>query len=119
MKIYRKSMMLSFGVFIITFALGFGCNSSNQKPNPLAGWQIDFKPPAPAIEKDSKDYMEKLPPEEKKYAGWGNNYKDGTGQHAVVIEIDLKPNAWYHVLIYDKDDKRLKVIKYIDHQFRS
>jgi hypothetical protein len=100
----------------------FGCRRADPKPtltDPLAGWQIDFKQPDAIVEKDCQDYMQKLPPEERKYANWGYYYKDATGQHAVVIEVDLKPNAWNHVLIYDKDNKRIKVIKYIEHQFRS
>src|ERR1700693_74729 len=90
---------------------GCSCSAPKPEPDPLAGWQIDFKQPDPVIEKDRQDYIQKLPSDEKKYASWGYYYKDGTGQHAVVIEVDLKPNAWNHVLIYDEDNKRIKVIK--------
>jgi hypothetical protein len=104
---------MSIARFIIWFAafvLVAGCSCSAQKPtpDPLAGFMDDYQ-----------DYIQKLSPDDKKYNGGVNFFEDGTGQHAVVIEIDLKPNAWNHVLIYDKDNKRINAIKYIDHQFRS
>ncbi len=40
--------------------------------------------------------------------------EDGTGQHAVSIEIFEKHKnaSWHYVLIYDKENKRMRVIKY-------
>jgi hypothetical protein len=31
----------------------------------------------------------------------------------------LNGTAWNHVLIYDKDNKRVKVIKYVGYHYRS
>ena len=44
--------------------------------------------------------------------------EDGTGQHAVTIAVDLGGTEWSHVLTYDKNDKRVRVIKYISGHYR-
>ncbi len=45
--------------------------------------------------------------------GW---LEDGKGQHAVDIEMSGKggifKSLWRHILIYDKDNHRIKTIKY-------
>ena len=98
------------------FLLGFGCNTSKPTPDPLAGFHfssLNNLDSNKAISDDYKDYIQKLPPEEK-----GNAipivqyFEDGTGQHAVQITIGLGTD-WEHVLIYDKDNKRIKTIKYV------
>ena len=96
------------------FLCGFGCSSSKPTSDPLAGWQIDFNhEPDLAITKDYQDYIQKLSPEEKGYAlPIVHYFKDRTGQHAIQITIGLGTD-WEHVLIYDKDNKRIKTIKYI------
>jgi hypothetical protein len=105
-----KKMIKYFNTIGLIFALcamvisGCSCSAPKPTPNPLAGWQIEFKPVDSSVEKDAQDYMQKLPPEEKKYASWGYYYKDGTGQHAMEIEVALNGTWVYHVLIYDKDN---------------
>ena len=58
-------------------------------------------------------YIKKLHPEHH-YIGDISFFEDGTGQHAVSIEVfKLGANAsWRHVLFYDKENRRTKVIKY-------
>lgn len=95
----------------------FGCRCTTSKPttDPLAGWQLDFSPSGPndkIIEKDYGDYIRKLPPKEKTSAIVSGYYKDGVGQHAVKLQIGVNGTEWIHVLIYDKDNKRIKTIKY-------
>jgi hypothetical protein len=103
------------------FALGFGCNSSKSTPDPLAGWQKDYNPEPSdqIIEKDCQAYIHTLSPEEQKSAGPKFFYKDGTGQHAVQIMIGINNKVWRHVLIYDKDNKRIKAIKYVSGDYHS
>ncbi len=72
-----------------------------------------------AVTDNYKDYIQKLPPEERKYAGPIEYFQHGTGQHAVRITIGLKGTVWRHILIYDKDDKRVKAIKYASGNYRS
>jgi hypothetical protein len=82
--------------------------------NPIPGWQMDFeREPRPAIEKDIQDYISKLPTEERKYVAYQEWFIDGKGQHAVRIMIGLNGTNWRHVLIYDKDDKRIRTVIYI------
>ena len=50
----------------------------------------------------------------KGYAGPIQFFEDGMGQHAVEFEaFEHKKNAsWHYVLIYDKQNKRINIIKY-------
>jgi hypothetical protein len=82
--------------------------------NPVAGWQVDFKSePSQAVQKDAQDYISKLPGMEKNWTGPQSWLTDGKGQHALVIPVAVNGTDWGHVLIYDKNDKRIKVIKYM------
>jgi len=102
------------------FLCGFGCSSSKPTPDPLAGWKMDFAPQLdPVIAKDCQDYIQKLQPDEKKSAQVNGYYNDGTGQHAVQITIALNGTWWRHILIYDKDNKRIKTIKYATGHYAS
>ena len=96
-----------------------GCEMFASHTNPIEGWQADFKhEPSQAIENDYQDYIQKLPPGERPFASVGGWFKDATGQHAINIEIALDGTWWNHVLIYDKDNKRIKVIKYVGGHYR-
>ena len=87
--------------------------------NPVAGWQTDFNhQPVPAIDEDYQDYIQRLPPGERPFASVSDWLKDGAGQHAIVIRIALDGTWWNHVLIYDKDNKRIKAIKYVSGHYR-
>jgi hypothetical protein len=39
------------------------------------------------------------------------SFADDVGQHAVAITVNGKDGAWMHVLVYDKQNKRLRVSK--------
>jgi hypothetical protein len=117
-------MNISRFIFCILLAASIcwsGCEVFASHTNPIAGWKVDLDhDPDQAIEKDYHDYIQKLPPEERKYAGGGIQFLgDGMGQHAITIPIGLNGTWWNHVLIYDKDDKRIKVIKYVSGGYRS
>jgi len=49
-------------------------------PNPLAGWKIYFHEPNQIITNDYKDYIEKLPPEEKNMPAGFNTLKMALGK---------------------------------------
>ncbi|MEJ0091540.1 MAG: hypothetical protein WDM80_17565 [Limisphaerales bacterium] len=104
--------------FIFCFLLamllcGFGCSSSKPTPDPLASWQPDFKEqPNQVIVNDYQNYIQQLPPEERKLATVDDWREDGTGQHAIKITVGLDGTNWRHVLIYDKENKRIKTVKY-------
>lgn len=73
------------------------------------------------IAKDYWAYIEKLPPEESRlvthYDIWF--FKNFTGQHAVQIKIPLNGTWWEHFLIYDQENKRIRVIKHASGGYAS
>jgi hypothetical protein len=84
--------------------------------NPIEGWHFSRLVNLHnnrAISDDYHDFINKLPPKERKNAGPVFFFEDGTGQHAVQIEIGLNGTSWRRVLIYDKNDKRVKAVKYV------
>jgi hypothetical protein len=98
-----------------------GC--STKTPDPLAAWHFSFSQDPgkinKAIQDDYRAYIQKLPPEEKNYIGVVSLFEDGTGQLAIRIETNERNESWYHVLIYDKEGKRVKIIKYFSGRYMS
>jgi len=115
---------LSFVVISLALCVTviFGCRCSTSKSGPLTGFrwcslgELDANK---TITADYKDYIQTLSPEEKKYIGGTDFFKDDTGQHVVRIEVDLNGTAWYHALFYDTNNKRIKVIKYVGYHYMS
>ena len=111
-------------IWILLAALLGGCGGCQTKtPDPLAGWKVlfsrDYEKFDKAITDDYQDYIQKLPPKERNGVGPISYFEDGTGQHAVRIEIAINGTDWAHVLIYDKNNKRIKVIKFVSGHYRS
>jgi hypothetical protein len=118
----------SIGYFLFAVALCVmmisGCGLLYPKPthDPLAGWQIAYKEePNQAITKDYQDYIQKEKLIPGKVDGFiiEGFFKDGTGQHAISMEASIGGNEWRHILIYDKNDKRIKTIKYVSGGYAS
>jgi hypothetical protein len=104
------------------FFLGFGCNTSKPAPDPLAGWHFYSRTKVSrSITDDYQDYIQKLPPEVRYYAKGSliSFFVDGVGQHAVKIEIPLNGTYSEHVLIYDNNDKRIKVVVFSGGRYSS
>jgi len=116
-----KVTKLIFPFLLAMFLCGFGCSESKPTPDPLAGWQKDYTPQPSdlIIEKDYLAYIHALSPDEQKSVGPVFYYKDGTGQHAVQITIGINGTVWRHDLIYDKDNKRIKAIKYASGDYNN
>jgi hypothetical protein len=117
-----NNLALIFLMLMAMFVLGFGCNTSKTTPDPLAGWKVDLDhDPDQTIVKDYQDYIQKLPSKQKGYTGTMHFFEDGSGQHAISIEIfeGNKNASWQHVLFYDKDDKRIKAIRYGYRRYQS
>lgn len=106
-----------------TLFLATGCGTPKQKPNPLEGWKFCYSDhPLRSNQKiltDYRDYIEKLSPEEKRSVGSIDLFEDGMGQSAVRIVVNLDGTRWAHILIYDADYKRTKVIKYPASRYKS
>ena len=113
MKTRFKNSVNRFGLtFLVLAAVLFWIAGCATHSDPLAGWQIEFKQIDSSIEKDYQDYIQNLPSKQRSAASVNYVYKDGTGQHAVDIEVSLNRKEWRHILIYDMNNKRTKVIKY-------
>jgi hypothetical protein len=91
---------------------------ARQHPDPLAGWHIlgSNLDTNKAVSDDYHAYINKLPPKEREHSYIINYFEDGTGRHAVSIGVSIdglwQGTEWWHVLIYDKENERIRVIKY-------
>ena len=110
---------LLLSILLVTIFLAVGC--ATQTPDPLAGFQPDFNhQPAQAVDDDYHDYIRKLPQKREQFVIATDWLGDASsGQHAIVIQMGVNGSVWKHVLIYDKDNNRIKVIKYKTGGYRS
>jgi hypothetical protein len=110
-----KLQRFAFFTLLAASVCWTGCEMFASHTNPIAGWQLEFKEqPNQAIVNDYQNYIQQLPPKERQFATVDEWLKDGTGQHAILITVGFNFTNWRHVLIYDKDNKRIKTIKYAD-----
>jgi hypothetical protein len=107
-----KCSWLIFPILVVALFWTAGC--ATQTPDPLAGWRVvSDHDPDKIIVKDYQDYIEKLPPKKRDHVGIIFFLEDGSGQHAVSIEIwETGNTSWHYALIYNKENKRIKVVKY-------
>src|SRR4051812_12216571 len=92
-----------------------GC-ANTPPPDPLAGFHVSSLnnfASNKVITEDYKAYIQTLPPVERTRLGPMLYYQDEAGQHAIMLMIGIDGQVWRHVLIYDKDNRRIKVIKYV------
>ena len=66
-----------------------------------------------------KEYIQSLSLKRKDFVGSVDFLESRTGQHAVDIKIGINGKWWEHILIYDKDNTRIKVIKYRNGGYES
>lgn len=107
-------------VLLAALALCFGCSVFTHGSDPLAGWNADTGGDSdPAIKQDYQNYIAALPLKERNSVGGFSFFRDETGKHAVRFETGVRSTSWAHVLIYDKENRRIKVIKYLKGHFLS
>ena len=101
------------------FALFGGCFSPKSTSDPLASYHwtsLSDLENNKAITEDSKNYIQTLTPGQRR--GYSlNYYANGTGKHAVeiiIVEKGTITTRWKHILIYDRDNKRTKTLKYVN-----
>jgi hypothetical protein len=126
------------GSYIIALALCaavfFGCRCSPSKPatDPLAGWTYK---PLPGWELPplghntnhldgsiTKDYQTFIGDHHLTARPVTGYFEDSTGQHAVQFDAfapEEENVEWTYVLIYDKNDKRVKVVKFNYRRYQS
>jgi hypothetical protein len=84
-------------------------------PAELKGWQATTGLPDKAVITDYNDYIKELPQAERERVADVRYFTDGTGQNAVAITVNGKDGAWMSILVYDKQNKRLRVLKQAPH----
>lgn len=124
---YFISNFLFVSALSAAIALGSGCGQSD----PLAGWI--FRPFDEAVPlADQKHYhLDKAVVDDYQAFIKENRlspngaltgfYEDGAGQHAVSFEANPydQNSTWRYTLIYDKNNKRIKVTKSDYHRYQS
>ena len=117
----KKTSRFSLLIALVSLVWIFGCVAPAPQRDPLEGWKADLDDqPNQAIVADYQDYIRNLPAKEREFVQRGIRFfNDGTGQHAIKIEIPLNGVWREHVLIYDKENKRTSVVKYDNGGYRS
>ena len=99
---------------LLFFALLWTVGCATWRSDPLTGWKVDLHyQPDQAIVNDYQDYFRHLPANEGNDVGLPLYLSDGTGRHAINVEVFVKGNAsWHYAFIYDSNNKRVSVTKY-------
>jgi hypothetical protein len=122
-KVIRLMNISRFALFFCIAAIFWVDGCATSTPDPLTGWRRlysrDYEKFDAAVKEDYQHYIETLPHREKGFVGPVQFFQDGTGRHAVRIEIAVNGNDWAHVLIYDVNNRRIKVLHYISGRYRS
>lgn len=121
-----SAIRFAFCIFLITLISTAGCSSHifliTHTSTPLTGFHfssLNTLDSNKAISEDYKDYVHKLSADPDTFVGGVLFFEDGTGRHAVQISQGVSGTWWIHDLIYDKDNKRIKTIKYKNGGYRS
>jgi hypothetical protein len=115
---FRICMSLAALVCVFLFSPLSGCEMFESHINPVPYWsatfdQLEQLSKNKVISNDYQDYIKRNIHEPKEFVGEIRYLQDGTGQHAVTIEVGSNGTYRTHVLIYDVNNKRIKVKKYI------
>jgi hypothetical protein len=121
-----RVLRLHICLLLVAFLGTVGC-ASRLRPNPLQGWKglgsafVIGSPFATPVAEDYQDYIVKLPKDERQAVHPHDIqfFEGGSAQRAVEISIPLRGTWWKHVLIYDRDGKRTKTIKYASSRYMS
>jgi hypothetical protein len=111
-------------VLLAAVVLVAGCASPNDTrpiPSPLEGWHslsLDDFNSNKAIADDYQVYLQELRGKKRQFIFSVDYAQDGTGQRAVHIKQGVSGTYWEHFLFYDRDNKRIKVIKYRNGGYR-
>ena len=102
-------------------ALIVGC-VTQPNPDPLGGWKPLYgreeEKVDAGIRDDYQSYIQKLPNGEERVAPTFL-FEGPSGQHAMKMTSGANGTVWVHILIYDKDNKRIKTIRYASGGYRS
>jgi len=82
-------------------------------PEALKGWKATPDLPDDTVVTDYNAYIEKLPKAERPGVSDVKYYVDGTGRNAVAVLVKVGDTQWTHLVVYDKQNKRTGVTKFI------
>ena len=82
-------------------------------PEALKGWKATQDLPDDTVVTDYNAYIEKLPKAERPGVSDVKYYVDGTGRHAVAVLVNVGDTQWTHLVVYDKQNKRTGVTKFV------
>lgn len=132
MKMLIKNLWPIFPILLAASFWTAGCAVFTRHSDPLTGWTFRPFPGSEmppyghntnhldnAISDDYHDFIIKNKLD--LFGAIAGFYEDDTGQHAIEFEA-FPPNqnaTWHYVLIYTKENKRIKVIKYGYRRFLS
>ena len=81
-------------------------------PAALKGWKETKDLPADTVVTDYNDYVEKLPKAERPGVADVKYYVDDDGRNAVAVLVNVGDTQWTHLLVYDKQHKRVEMTKF-------
>jgi hypothetical protein len=117
-----NAIILVIIAMLTMFAFVGGCRTGGTQVDPLAGWHACRHQSSRYFDKelqtDLEAYITSLPGRQRDHIV-GLTFCELNGQHAVRITIALNGSDWAHVLIYDKNNKRIKVVKYVSNSYSS
>jgi hypothetical protein len=120
MKMRIKKNINYFWLISLVWFVTIWVSGCATQADPLAGWKPDFsRETDQAIVNDYQSYIQNLPQKKEQFVVSVNWFVDGTGQHAIEIQMGVNRSIWRHVLIYDRENNRIKVIKYKTGGYRS
>ncbi len=111
---------------LLVACLGTAACTRVPHTDPLAEWKrlgsITVAPVPEVIKQDARAYFQTMPAHDRREAT--NDYAvdcrtDGGGQYAVVLYSPEDGEHWNYALIYDRDGRRLKVLKYSTGSYHS
>ena len=82
-------------------------------PEALKGWKATQDLPADTVVTDYNAYIEKLPKAERPGVADVKYYVDDTGRNAVAVLVNVSGTQWTHLLVYDKQNARVDVKKFV------
>ena len=91
-------------------------------PNPLTGFDfcsLNDLDTNKLIKADYQDYIKTIKLGKYDFIGDVEYSKNKLGEHAVSILVGDDGTWWNHILVYDKNDKRIKTVKYTSGGYRS
>lgn len=82
-------------------------------PEALKGWKATQDLPADTVVTDYNAYIEKLPKAERSGVADVKYYVDDAGRNAVAVLVKVSGTQWTHLLVYDKQNARIDVKKFV------